>query len=384
VRLFSMLHAAALNQVEKSKVEAFDVIDNGNLDDESLALLEHVDNEASDASCGKSNVIHAWIEHEIIKNMSDGVLCHIPPPILTRVFQELATGNQELNEALAITHVPFPFPYVQMASAMLIVHTIMTPVVITNIMEGYVATFLVSFLTVATLWAINLVAAEIQQPFGNHSNNLPMTQMHDRLHQGLILLLDGRLNRSPHIPATTISEPSSYLGRMTTLKRMSAGAAMRLSVRGSDGEQILPNALNPSDNKAQTPGHPDGDALVQNSDFGPIGRNQKPRPANQLLGIADAHAGSPRLVPAFSEQTDILPLQTPCQSIGTLQQPGSLERRPGEPSNLADLLPTEVPSIAQACISQLHLTERNPSRSLNERAAGEATPTGRRTGNCCA
>jgi len=125
VRLFSMLNASAMQNIADIKAAPFDVIDNGVLDLESLAVLEDV---SPDSEEGKAHVIHHWIENVVLESMqSGGVMSHVPPPILTRVFQEITAGNLLCQQAMTITYVPFPFPYAQMMSVMLLLHGLITP-----------------------------------------------------------------------------------------------------------------------------------------------------------------------------------------------------------------------------------------------------------------
>ncbi|CAK0877820.1 unnamed protein product, partial [Prorocentrum cordatum] len=115
VRLFSMLHSAALGDVEdcsdRMDVSAFqafqmELIDAAAIDEQSLNVIRQ--------SEAKVELIFQWIQQLIVENISTGVMS-IPPPILTRSFQEMASGMVHFHNALKISTVPFPFPYAQAA-----------------------------------------------------------------------------------------------------------------------------------------------------------------------------------------------------------------------------------------------------------------------------
>jgi len=215
VLLFSMLNASTMQTVAGSRVLQLPVLDTAELDAESAALLE---NMCKNNQLQRTNVIQQWIEHLVVKNMGLGVLDHIPPPVLTRVFQQLANGYVEYSRALAIAHVPFPFPYAQITSVLLILQMLMTPFFISVMTNHWLLAFCYAFVPVGTLWAINLTAAEIQEPFHHQDNDLPMNQIVVRNNDKILLLVHPDLRRLP-----VLREPnkdSNAVGKCMSLSDM--------------------------------------------------------------------------------------------------------------------------------------------------------------------
>merc|ERR1712196_175358 len=68
-----------------------------------------------------------WIQKHIVKGFDTGVLA-IPPPVLSRAFQELSRGAVNFNQLRNFTEIPFPFPYAQLLSVMLVLFSFFTPV----------------------------------------------------------------------------------------------------------------------------------------------------------------------------------------------------------------------------------------------------------------
>ena len=96
----------------------------------------------------------------------NGVL-NIPAPMLSRAFQEFANGMVAYNNARKVAEVPFLFPYAQVCDTILMVHWILVPLVtsvwVTN--PAWAAVF--TLIQVFVLWALNLTAIEIENPFGD-------------------------------------------------------------------------------------------------------------------------------------------------------------------------------------------------------------------------
>jgi len=199
VQIFSMLHSSAMQDISGDPTARFTVIHAGTLDDESLELLESTDGHQKRL---RSDVVHQWITELIVEHMHTGVLKHIPPPVLTRVFQEIAQGNQGFQSALTITNVPVPLPYSQLSIAMLCIYSLVMPYFSIKMTNHWYLSALMSFLMIASMCAVHLIAVEIEQPFQDDPNDLPMHEIHDRMNECLTLLLDKRVHRVPRFTET--------------------------------------------------------------------------------------------------------------------------------------------------------------------------------------
>merc|ERR1719217_1326258 len=93
-----------------------------------------------------------------------GVL-NAPPPILSRVFQELSNGIVGLNNARKIVDFPFPFPFAQMITCMLLLHWLFTPLLTALLFKHWLWCSMLCFVTVLVFWSLNYVATEIEVPF---------------------------------------------------------------------------------------------------------------------------------------------------------------------------------------------------------------------------
>eukprot|EP00929_Paragymnodinium_shiwhaense_P102906 TRINITY_DN6612_c0_g1_i1.p1 TRINITY_DN6612_c0_g1~~TRINITY_DN6612_c0_g1_i1.p1 ORF type:complete len:628 (+),score=119.37 TRINITY_DN6612_c0_g1_i1:123-2006(+) len=180
VRLVSLLHAAALQSVSNMHDTTLEVIDYfGFEDDVRLDWLSERPERAE--------IVAQWIRRLMMQTLDRGVLS-APPPILSRAVQELDRGIVDLNNARRINLIPFPFPYAQMVTIALLLHTFFVTLSGVSRASPLGAAF-VAFLSVVVLWSINYVACEIEAPFGDDLNDLPIFELQQDMNSTLISAL---------------------------------------------------------------------------------------------------------------------------------------------------------------------------------------------------
>jgi len=104
----------------------------------------------------------------------------------------LGNGIVNLNNARKITDFPIPFPLAQMVTFMLMIHWCTTTVFCAASVEhGFFAAFL-AFIVVFSFWSINYIAVELEMPFGDDPNDLPLKSMQEDYNQSLLGLLHPR------------------------------------------------------------------------------------------------------------------------------------------------------------------------------------------------
>lgn len=208
IRLFSMLHALALAEVEDSSssvledITAFryELIDPDSIDPDSLDAIK-----ASDA---KVDLVFQWIQQLIAQSIPDpstgqlGIIL-VPAPILSRSFQELANGMIHFQEAVKVSSIPFPFPYAQTCDCLLVIHWLVTPLVTCQWFSTplYSATF--TFIIVFIFWVLNSVAVEIENPFGPDPNDINCEALHQEMNTSLMQLLSEEGRRTPVLVTET-------------------------------------------------------------------------------------------------------------------------------------------------------------------------------------
>lgn len=181
LKLGSMLFAAALQNVCELEEGHLEVIELDGVDAEAIAYLQH-------AHC-RVEVIMQWIQHLIVESDSDDIL-RVPAPILSRVFQELSNGMVRLHAVSCIKEIPFPFPYAQMITGMLLVHWVVTPLLASQVVQSAWWAGILCFCIIGAFWSLIFIALEIDQPFGRDANDLPIKTMMMDWNAKLMMLME--------------------------------------------------------------------------------------------------------------------------------------------------------------------------------------------------
>jgi len=168
IRLLSLLHCNALQTICDLADDTLEVLNLGGIDAASLLHLR--------TSPDRCEIVLLWIERLIIEADRKKTL-EVSPPILSRAFQELSRGMVSVTDVRKIRKVPFPFPYSQYLSYMLILHWILTPLVASQtVLKPWWAGIIV-FVVSTSYWTLFYIAQEIDQPFGEDANDLPVREM---------------------------------------------------------------------------------------------------------------------------------------------------------------------------------------------------------------
>merc|ERR1711920_663796 len=133
--------------------------------------------EALRASKHRVNLVLLWI-NELATSLHSRV--DTPAPILSRVFQELSNGALGYNQAEKLSDVPFPFVFAQLLAVMILFFALCSPLAFTLLTGESWLTPLISATVVVSFWALNEIAKELENPFGNDANTVPLVDAHER------------------------------------------------------------------------------------------------------------------------------------------------------------------------------------------------------------
>eukprot|EP00439_Symbiodinium_sp_Y106_P085765 s101_g29.t2 len=166
-KLMSLLYCSALQHMCELEDDTLEVLDLGGL---SRSSLQHLRD-----SPDRTELVLLWIERLILHADKSKVI-DVSAPILSRAFQELSRGMVTVSNMRKI-HIPFPFPYSQHLVCVLIFYTILTPIVASQaILKPWWAGVMV-FVVCTSYWTLLYIAQEIDQPFGDDANDLPIREM---------------------------------------------------------------------------------------------------------------------------------------------------------------------------------------------------------------
>jgi predicted membrane chloride channel (bestrophin family) len=164
-------------------------------------------------STDKVAIVLMWMEEAVSRAQVQGVIL-TAPPILGRVYGEIGSGLQGYNEAYRIALVPFPFCFAQMIGWCLVVFLYLCPAVAFVFTGGE---FLTSFLTFCSLmgfWGLNRIAVELENPFGQEVNHLPLGEMHHAFVEAL-----GEMHQHP-MPEYQWKTPQGSDSQLPGLRRI--------------------------------------------------------------------------------------------------------------------------------------------------------------------
>eukprot|EP00403_Amphidinium_massartii_P028627 CAMPEP_0178393718 /NCGR_PEP_ID=MMETSP0689_2-20121128/12331_1 /TAXON_ID=160604 /ORGANISM="Amphidinium massartii, Strain CS-259" /LENGTH=504 /DNA_ID=CAMNT_0020014317 /DNA_START=13 /DNA_END=1523 /DNA_ORIENTATION=- len=198
VRLFSILHAVSLADIEDSNcgrldgIQAyhFNCIDAHGLDSHSLNAVR--------MSESKVELVFMWIQQLMVNHVKSGVLS-IPPPLLSRAFQNLANGLVALEAALKISAIPFPFPYAQTTDMLLTLHWLMSPVVVAQWTAAPAWAFILAAIQAFAMWSLNSIAVELENPFGTDANDIDMKGLQEEMNEKLLCFIRAPCQKLPSL-----------------------------------------------------------------------------------------------------------------------------------------------------------------------------------------
>lgn len=140
-------------------------------------------------------MVMAWIHRLACKRCAEGGLA-VPPPVLSRTYQVLSDGMLGCVQAIKVAYTPFPFPWVQLTTVLMISFIMIVPLVVGGfVIDVYVRNSLV-FVIVLGYSALNEIARELENPFGHDPNNLPLFSYQKEYNLSLLTLL------RPAVPGT--------------------------------------------------------------------------------------------------------------------------------------------------------------------------------------
>eukprot|EP00930_Biecheleria_cincta_P014378 TRINITY_DN12390_c0_g1_i1.p1 TRINITY_DN12390_c0_g1~~TRINITY_DN12390_c0_g1_i1.p1 ORF type:complete len:416 (-),score=56.89 TRINITY_DN12390_c0_g1_i1:120-1367(-) len=104
----------------------------------------------------------------------------VPPPIQSRMYQELSNGMIGFNNVRKIADVPFPLPYAQLVVILLWVWILLIPIYVTLNVSSHVVGPIVGLFMFVGIWCANLLAMELENPLSGDANDVCPLDFHAR------------------------------------------------------------------------------------------------------------------------------------------------------------------------------------------------------------
>ncbi|CAB9497787.1 Bestrophin, RFP-TM, chloride channel [Seminavis robusta] len=139
----------------------------------------------------KTQLCWYWMTEYIIREHLNGSTGKVGPPIISRVIQFLSDGMVYYNHARKITFVPFPFPHAQLSVFFVLIAIPAVAFLMDQYADNIVLASILCFFAVVALSGIHEVARELENPFRNIPNELPVCTFQAQFNEGLLVMYSG-------------------------------------------------------------------------------------------------------------------------------------------------------------------------------------------------
>jgi predicted membrane chloride channel (bestrophin family) len=184
LRLMSLCHGSALDELKAEQTEDYEVLDIRGLDEKTVKILF----ECKRNHFNRVEVVLHMVQILVINAQRQGII-DVPPPILSRVYQTLSRGFVNLLSAKKIKDTKFPFPYAQIVLALLVLLAIFTPLAMSVMLPHYVWSLLGTFFPVFGAACLHFIAQELEMPYGEDDNDLPIAHFQEEMNSSLMMLI---------------------------------------------------------------------------------------------------------------------------------------------------------------------------------------------------
>jgi hypothetical protein len=159
----------------------------GNVSDMEIEKLQE-----ARGPLAKVSLVSMWLLELISREYQAGSTGAVAPPIISRLYQFVSEGLAGYNQARKIAYIPFPFPHAQITTVfMLVVDFFVCPLLMTTYVYQYSIGLLLNFISVLCFTGLHEVAREIENPFQNVPNDVPLNNYQAQFNEGLMIMFYG-------------------------------------------------------------------------------------------------------------------------------------------------------------------------------------------------
>lgn len=141
--------------------------------------------EAKVAMCSK------WLQEFITREYMAGSTGGVAPPIISRLYQFVSDGTIGYNQSRKVSQIPFPFAHTQLTTIFIGVCVFVFPLLYYSYVNNLAFACILNFVTVMCFVGVHEVARELEQPYRNVPNDLPLTTFQAQFNEALIAMYAG-------------------------------------------------------------------------------------------------------------------------------------------------------------------------------------------------
>jgi len=158
----------------------------GGVSDTEIELLQ-----AARGPLAKVALCSLWLQEFVTRECLAGSVGSVAPPILSRLYQFISDGMLGYNQARKVAYIPFPFPHAQITSLFVFAVAMFLPVLMLQFVANIYLAFFLNFVTVMSFTGLHEVARELEQPFMNVPNDVPLNNFQAQFNEALMTMFTG-------------------------------------------------------------------------------------------------------------------------------------------------------------------------------------------------
>lgn len=139
----------------------------------------------------KTALCSMWLQEFISREYENGALGKTAPPIVSRLYQFCSDGMLGYHQARKVAYIPFPFPHAQLTTFYVVVITFFLPFLMITFVPAVVASAVLNSLTVGVFVGLWQVSNELEDPFRNVPNDLPLNNFQAQFNETLLTMFAG-------------------------------------------------------------------------------------------------------------------------------------------------------------------------------------------------
>jgi hypothetical protein len=158
----------------------------GGVSDAEVELLQ-----AARGSFAKVALVSVWLQEFMSREYLQGSTGRVGPPIISRLFQFTSDGMLGYNQARKIAKIPFPFPHSQLTSLFVLVIVFYIPVLMLTFVSNIYFGAVLNLFTVMCFAGLHEVSRELENPFQNVPNDIPLNNFQAQFNEALMNMFVG-------------------------------------------------------------------------------------------------------------------------------------------------------------------------------------------------
>jgi len=139
----------------------------------------------------KAQLAFHWFADFIVREHLNGSMGEVHSAIISRLVQFSSDGMLAYNQARKIMFIPFPFPHAQLSVFFTLTMIPAVPFLMDRFCNKLWTGCLLSFLTVTCLVGLHEVARELENPFRNVPNEIPLCTLQAMYNETLVTMFSG-------------------------------------------------------------------------------------------------------------------------------------------------------------------------------------------------